>query len=186
MINLHPKFLFPGQQAGEKIYLVTRAHGMVLFVRYLMWLVFVGLLIGFDNYIIPSFPLLSQDPFPSIINMGRTIYLMGLVAGAFALWVLYYLNFQIVTNERVVDMTQKNLLNHTTSELNLNRIQDVTAEVKGFLGTFFDYGNVYVQTAGEVERFEFEKVPHPHAVAKLVLDLYEQLPSEQKQLRSDT
>jgi len=180
MKYLHPRFLFPGQQINEKVCLITRPHVIVLFLKYIFWLFFIGLLLGFDNYIVPSFTFLSNGYFPAIINLGRTIYLMGLVAAAFTLWVLYYLNFQIVTNERIVDMTQDNLLHHVTSELNLNRIQDVTAEIRGFLGTFFDYGNVYVQTAGEVERFEFINVPHPHTVAKLILDLYEKLPPEQK------
>ncbi|MCX6797315.1 MAG: hypothetical protein NTX98_02445 [Candidatus Doudnabacteria bacterium] len=33
---------------------------------------------------------------------------------------------------------------------------------------------VFVQTAGTVERFEFDNVSNPAAIEKLVLDLYEQ------------
>lgn len=180
MMNLRPKFLFPGQQENEQVYLVTRAHPIVLAKQYAVWLLFVALLLGLDGYIVPTFPVLSREPLLPVLNLVRTIYLMGLTASAFSLWILYYLNFQIITNERIVDMTQKNLLYHTTSELNLNRIQDVTAEVRGFFGTFFDYGTVYVQTAGEIERFQFDDVPNPHRVAKLVLDLYEKLPANLK------
>ena len=48
-----------------------------------------------------------------------------------------------------------------------------TAEVKGVLHTLLDYGNVHVQTAGEVERFHFEDIPNPNGVAKMILELAE-------------
>jgi hypothetical protein len=186
MMNLHPRFLFPGQQENERIYLVTRPHWIVLAKRFLLWFIFVVVLLGLDYYILPTYPALSQSPFSQILALIRSIYIMGLVLSAFTLWVIYYLNYQIITNERVVDITQNNLLHHTTSELNLARLQDVTAEIHGILGTFFNFGNVYIQTAGEVERFEFENIPNPNAVAKLVLDLYEKLPRhDQASLKTD-
>ncbi len=183
---LKSKFLFPGQQENEQIYLLTRRHWMVLALEILVWLIFVTVLLGFDSFVAPQFSSLEQAPGLQIASLFKTIYLMFLLAALFSIWILYYLNYQIVTNERVVDVTQRNLLHHTTSELHLSRIQDVTAEIKGILGNFFNYGNVYVQTAGETTRFEFDRVPNPHAVAKLILDLYEKLPPEQKIMIAET
>lgn len=174
------KILFPGQQPQEKICLVTRRHWFVLGKEIGVWLVFASLLPLFDTYILGVFPVLQEPPAREIVNLFKTVYLMFLTAALFSIWILYYLNFQIVTNERVVDVTQKNLLHHTTSELHLGRIQDVTAEIRGIFGNMLNYGNVYVQTAGEATRFEFDSVPNPHAVAKLILDLYEKLPPEEK------
>ena len=174
------KRAFPGQQANESIYLMARAHWLTLLPKVLIWLIFAAIPPAFDVLVVRIQPIFQQSPGMEILNLFRSIYLMALVVALFAIWILYYLNYQIVTNERVVDMTQKNLLYHTISEVHLSRIQDVTAEIKGLFGTFFDYGNVYIQTAGERERFEFEKVPNPHYVAKLILDLYEKLPAEQK------
>jgi len=91
---------------------------------------------------------------------------------------MYYLNIQIITNQRVVDITQHSLVHHMISELHLSRIEDVTAEVSGVLGTFLDYGDVFVQTAGETERFVFHNVANPQRIEKIILDLYEQLPSD--------
>jgi hypothetical protein len=87
---------------------------------------------------------------------------------------------QIITSERIVDVTQKSLIHHTISELHLNNIEDVTAEIRGIFGTFLNYGNVYVQTAAETERFIFDKVPNPAAVEKMILDMYEKLPKDEK------
>jgi hypothetical protein len=41
----------------------------------------------------------------------------------------------------------------------------------GVVRTMFDYGDVFVQTAGEVPRIEFEAVPHPDKVAKILREL---------------
>lgn len=171
---------FPGQQANERVYLLTRQHPIILFKRIAFWLMFVVLLIILDSYILPQYAILAQAPYLQIVNFIKSVYIMVLVIGIFTIWILYYLNYQIITNERIVDVTQNTLLHHTTSELHLHRVQDVTAEVKGLVGNLFGYGNVYVQTAGETARFEFNKVPQPHKVEKLILDLYEQLPPEEK------
>lgn len=178
--SLNPKFLFPGQQEHEQIYLVTRRHWVVLAREVMVWLLFVAILIIFDNVVMVRYPILAQPPIIQIINLIKTIYLMFLVGGLFTIWILYYLNFQIITNERVVDVDQKSLLNHSTTEIHLAQVEDVTSEIKGFLGNLFNYGSVYVQTAGTKARFEFDHVPNPNAVVKLILDLYEQLPAQQK------
>lgn len=175
-----PKILFPGQQANEKIYLITRQHWAVLLKQVLVWCLFLAILFILDNSVVPNFPILEEAPYQQILVIVRSVYMMFLLAALFSIWILYYLNYQIITNERIVDVTQKNLLNHTTSEFHLGRTQDVTAEIKGVMGNFFNYGNVYVQTAGEQARFEFDRVPDPHSVEKLILDLYEQLPPEKK------
>jgi hypothetical protein len=174
------KPLFPGQQPDEKIYLVIRQHWMTLVYKMLAWFIFVIVFVFLDFIITNYFPVLLQPPFLEIINLLKNVYLMFLILAALTIWVIYYLNVQIVTNERVVDITQPGILHHTISELHLSRVQDTTAEIKGFLHTFLNYGDVFLQTAGETERFIFSEVPNPASVEKLILDLYEQLPPEKK------
>ncbi len=172
--------LFPGQQENEEISLVVRQHWMVFFMRFLAWLLFAAFLPLSDWAIVNFAPGLSNDPYASYVSLIQNIYLMFLVLGLFILWIIYYLNIQIITDQRIVDITQNSLISHTISELHLSNIEDVTAEITGVFGTFLDYGNVYVQTAGETERFVFVKVPDPAGIEKLILDLYEKLPEDQK------
>jgi hypothetical protein len=61
------------------------------------------------------------------------------------------------------------------SELHIANIEDVTSDISGILGTVFNYGDVFVQTAGNTERFEFSDVPNPAIINKLLLDLYEHI-----------
>lgn len=178
-----PKFeqsIFPGQQKGEEIRLETHQHWMVFFIKFVVWLMFVAILLLTDWALNSFAPMLLAHPYVEYINLIKSIYLMFLILGLLILWAMYYLNVQIVTNQRVVDITQESLLHHTISELHLRQIEDVTAEVDGLLGTFLDYGNIYIQTAGETERFTFDRVPNPTRISKLILDLYEAVPEEQK------
>jgi hypothetical protein len=182
--NLQQHFsqqLFPGQQDSEEIFLVMRQHWVTFALRLAVWLIFVVILILAD-WLIPTYaPFLLESPYVEIWSLVKSVYLMLLLLGLFILWIIYYLNLQIITNERVVDIDQHSLLHHKISELYLSRVQDVTAEVRGFLPTFFNYGNVYIQTAGETERFTFSNISNPTSVSKLILDLYEKLPEEARQ-----
>jgi len=57
------------------------------------------------------------------------------------------------------------------SELEHLRVQDVTTDVKGFFPTLLNYGDVFIQTAGERDRFDFECVPDPYAIKDLVMKM---------------
>jgi hypothetical protein len=170
------KFIFPGQQEGELIYLVIRQHWLILAGQMLFTILFIGIYIATTILLNKYLPVDTDQRILNLISIGKDLYLMFLALGVFIAWVIYYLNVQIVTNQRVVDITQNGLLSHTVSELELTHIEDVTTEVQGILPTMFNYGEVYVQTAAEKERFVFTNVPRPADVQKLILDLYEKLP----------
>ena len=89
------------------------------------------------------------------------------------IFVFYYLNVDIVTSIRIVDITQVGLFAHTVSELHIDKIEDVTSKTTGIFGTIFNYGEVFIQTAGTIDRFDFQNVPNPSGIEKLILDLYE-------------
>jgi hypothetical protein len=168
--------LFPGQQDDEKIYLVVREHWVHLAQKVLIWLVLVAALIMFRRYVPTILPQIFAGTAGKVTALFEQIYGLFLLLVIFLIWVFYYLNMQIITNLRIVDVDQNGLFNHTVSELHIDKIEDVTSKVTGVLGTIFDYGDVYVQTAAAVDRFEFTNVPHPAKLEKVILDLYEKRP----------
>lgn len=174
------KLVFPGQQANEKVHLVFRQHWAVLLMKLSLWFALLIAYFAIDYISIAYLPNILDQAFIPLIQVFKIVFLMFLALGLFMIFVLYYLNMSIVTNERIVDIEQEGLLHHTISELHLDQIQDVTAEVHGLPENLFDYGDVYIQTAGETQRFLFHKIPNPTKVTQLILDLYEQLPENQK------
>lgn len=174
------KIIFPGQQPTEKVHLVFRTHWIVLAMKLVLWFTMLVLYFAFDYASITVVPQYLDPSLLPVIELVKIAYLMFMALGLFLIVTLWYLNVHIITNERVVDVEQKSILAHTISELHLEQMQDVTAEVHGLLENVFDYGDVYVQTAGETQRFMFHKIPNPTKVTKLLIDLYEQLPEQQK------
>ena len=165
--------LFPSQLEDEKIYLVVREHWFYLFLKILVWVFFAVVLIVFNRYAKEVLPVLFEGRWGQITLLFTQIYTLFLALSLFLIFVFWYLNVQIITNLRIVDVDQVGLFFHVVSELHIDKIEDVTSQVGGIFGTIFDYGQVFVQTAGTVERFEFSNVPHPAAIEKLILDLYE-------------
>lgn len=172
--------LFPSQQTGEHIYLVVRQHWIYFAQKILIWAIFVAAFFLFRRFMPGLLPQLFEGTNARVVNLFEQVYGVFLITSLFLIWVLYYLNMQIITNLRIVDVDQIGLFNHVVSELHIDKIEDVTSQVHGILGTIFDYGEVYVQTAAAVDKFEFTGVPHPAKLEKLILDLYEQRPNGDK------
>lgn len=89
------------------------------------------------------------------------------------LFVDYFLDVWVVTNERIIDIRQEGIFSRTVAETRFYLVQDVTSERKGVFQTIFNYGNVYVQTAAEKGRFVFENVPNPFSIAQKIMTLVE-------------
>ncbi len=168
-----PEKLFPSQMDNEQIYLVVREHWVHLTLKLLAWAFFAAILVIFERWANASLPSLFLGTWGEITLLFTQIYTLLLVMALFLIIVFHYLNIQAITNIRVVDITQEGLFSHTISELHIDKIEDATSQSNGILGTIFDYGDVYVQTAGTAERFDFHNVPNPAGIEKLVLDLYE-------------
>jgi hypothetical protein len=160
-----PKVRFETQEREEKVVLLLRRH----FVTNLGWLfttIFLLVIPLFWGYV-PFFHLFP-DRFQIVL-----IILWYLVAVAFFLehFLSWYFNVQLITDERIVDVDFYSLLYKEVSDTKIENVQDVTFVMGGALRALLNYGTVYIQTAGERREFDFEDVPHPNRVAKIINEL---------------
>ena len=102
-----------------------------------------------------------------LILLTWYLFTVGVALYRFIFW---YFNVYILTNERVVDIDFRGILHKETSFAKLGQIQDVSPKVIGFFGTFFHFGNVFIQTAAERPEFEFHNVERPEIVAQEILE----------------
>ena len=165
--------LFPSQTDEETVYLVVREHWFHFFLKVVVWFFFAAILLMFNHYMPQYVPLMFSDRAGQVTHLFTQVYTLFLVVSLFLIFLFYYLNIDVITDIRIVDVTQEGLFNHTVSELHIDKIEDVTSKTTGLFGTIFNYGDVYVQTAGTIERFEFVDVPNPASIEKMILDLYE-------------
>jgi hypothetical protein len=75
----------------------------------------------------------------------------------FRTWYLWHNNLFIITNVRVIALTQEGFFDRKLRESYLESICLVTASIKGFLHTTFDFGKVLVQTEAEMWLEDIEK-----------------------------
>ncbi|MGB4076807.1 MAG: PH domain-containing protein, partial [Minisyncoccia bacterium] len=90
--------------------------------------------------------------------------------GAFGVFTNHFLDQWIVTNERIIDIDQKDFWRREVSSTFLSHVQNVETEVHGFFHTLFGFGTVSVETAGaEVGRLRMTGLPGPSHVRDMIL-----------------
>ncbi|TSC91870.1 MAG: Uncharacterized protein CEN92_176 [Candidatus Berkelbacteria bacterium Licking1014_96] len=178
------KPFFPGQEKDEEVVFFTRRHPLS-FLGILLFAFFMAVLPFALYLLLTAIDMISLDPTgQKIMLVLASSYLLFVLGFFLAGWIDYYLDVMILTDSRIVDITQNVLFSRTVAEANLTDIEDVNAEVKGILPTLFHFGTVFVQTAGTARNFEFKSLPDPYAVSKMILDLHEKSLLEEEKRES--
>ena len=166
---------FADQKQNEQVVLFIRRHAL----SFLPWMVFISLMVilpiifyyNWKDFVFSALP--PRDFNYAII--GVSAYYLIVIAVFLTAWIGYYLSVAIITPEHLVDIRQDGLFNRRISEQSLLRVQDVSAHMQGFLQTFFHYGTVFVETAGEAPNFVIPSIPYPNRVANTILKLHEEM-----------
>lgn len=174
MHNRYAHFHFTGQKQGETILLLLHRHWFdilkQMLVVFFMIIALLASLITLPSY----FPIITEIPnYNRIFFFFESTFAMLIWMVFFIIWIDYYLDVWIITNSRVVNIEQKGLFSRQISELELENIQDITTEVKGMIPTFLNYGQVFIQTAAEKERFIFRNIPDPYHTKDVLMALQE-------------
>lgn len=164
--------LFP----NETIHLVIRRH----------WIVFLPpAAIFFFLLVAPALALSSALVFvPALASPGLAaaakflfaLYLLAFSLGALIVWVKYYLDAWIITDQRIIDIEQHGLFRREVSEIPMEKIQNVTIEIPGFLATVMKFGTIKIQTASESD-FTITEVPDCYRAKDLILK-YSRVPRQ--------
>lgn len=161
---LHPKINFDGQNDVEKVILTLRAHPFTQ----IWWTI--------NSFILLVVVILLNFILPSFLNLKQILIfdLFGLAITGSYFWFNFlgwYFNVGIITDERVVDIDFNSVLYKEVTIALLDKVEDVTSKAGGFFSSVFDYGNVFVQTAGTEANIEFMLVPKPSMVVEIINDL---------------
>lgn len=167
---LNPKGIhFKNQEPGEKILLFLRRDLITNF----MWII-----ISIALLVIPilSFPFIDLSkpififPIKHIIIFILFYYLL-VFTYVYVNFITWYFNIGLITNIRVMDVDFSNLIYKNIAATKISLIQDVSFTQGGVSRTFFDYGDVFVQTSGTLENIEFEATPKPENTVHVIEDL---------------
>lgn len=180
------RYHFQGQHENEEVLRIIHRHWFNISVHYAAS-VLVTLVILSSFIAIPAiFPDLLSVVHPSLFYFVFNTFVLFMWIYAFLVWIDYYFDVWIITNERIVNIEQKGLFARQVSELKFSRVQDVTSVVDGFFPTILNFGDVYVQTAAEQERFAFRQIPDPYAIKDMVMKLSQSSTDEDLRRLSET
>jgi len=113
---------------------------------------------------------------PSLFNPAYSTYFIGLgvgvVAGTLVMlpwWITWYFSVFIVTDQRLIQITQKGLFNRSVIDMRLNQIQMVNYQVAGLQETLLGFGTIMMQTF--VGDLVIREIHHPAAIQKKLLEI---------------
>ena len=117
----------------------------------------------------------NPEKLPSL-NFFYGSLLVGVLFAVLAFlpfWISWYYSVYIVTNQRLIQITQKGLFHRSMVALGLNQIQMVNYEIGGFEQTVLGFGTIMIQTF--VGSLTIHHVHHPGKTQKELLHILRDL-----------
>jgi hypothetical protein len=156
-----PEKLFADQFDDEEVLFVFRKHPVVMRK---------GLVFGAIG------PLLGVIPAAVKPELGFGFFFGGLAAGLllgllifFPYWLAWFYSVFIVTDQRLIQITQKGFFNKSVVDLGLNHIRSINYEVVGLQETLLGFGTILLQTYfGDLV---IHDVPHPGKITKKLAEI---------------
>ncbi|MBU2632280.1 hypothetical protein KKG52_01060 [Patescibacteria group bacterium] len=162
--NVH----FEEQDSDEDVLLFTRAHFAVN-LKWILWIVLFSL-------IPPIFIVLNTfSPFfniPFLYGIAfLSLFYLSLLLIFFIAFITWFYNISLVTNKRIIDVDFSDLIYHDVAATKLSQIEDIDYEQIGILRSFLNYGDLFLQTAGEKAHFDFLGIPTPRKASTIIHEL---------------
>lgn len=147
-------FQFHGQRANENVLLVSRQHPIILFHPFLISLLI--LMIPFVVYVFV--------PLGLILSIVIAICLIFAVLHGVLAYYAWSRTLLILTNERILFLEQRGLINRQFVECVLTSIQQVSHDVTGLRQTLFGYGTISLYTGDSVASIFIRDIPDPYEI----------------------
>lgn len=152
MVLMAKSYSFEGQHEDEEIILVFRHHPVMMRKGLIGLLVLM--VIGF----------LPVTIWPTNLQL-LWLVLVGFILGSlymFYEWISWYYSIYIITDQRLVQISQKGLFNRSIVDIGFNKIQSVNSQTAGLQQTLLGFGTIIVQTI--VGDLVLDKIHHPQDI----------------------
>ncbi len=173
-MNNFDKIIHSTTHTKERTYAVVHRHWFDLASRFIIAAFFLILVTACSIYAARIMQANGTPQLIPAIYFGTAMLYLVTWLYSFFVWVDYFLDIWIITSARVINVEQKGFFARSTSELDYTHIQDVESEIQGIIQTIFNYGDVYVQTAGSQGKFMFRHVGRPEKIKTLIMHLNRQ------------
>jgi hypothetical protein len=153
---------FEDQFDDEEVLFVFRKHPIVMRR---------GLILGMLAILLGTIPALFKPEY--------SVYFIGLLCGMgvgivmfLPSWIAWWFSVFIITDQRLIQITQKGLFHRSVIDMQLSQIQMVNYEVSGVQQTLLGFGTIMMQTF--VGDLVIHEIHHPAAIQKKLLEILQQ------------
>lgn len=150
---------FADQFDDEEVLFVFRKHPVVMRK---------GLIFGLLALLLCTMVVFWQPTYTALL-LG---FFGGLTLGALVMlpwWITWYFSVFIVTDKRLIQVTQKGLFHKSVIDMGLNQIQMVNYQVAGLQETLLGFGTIMMQTF--VGDLVIHDIAHPAKIQKKLLEI---------------
>jgi hypothetical protein len=163
-------------ETDEQILLIVRRHWFVFFTRIIgvivsalapLIILVVSLEIPQSASLVSDSLIKYSDPFLFLSSAWLLLHWLTLAY----IWTDQYLDLWVVTDRRIISIDQRSLFVRSVSSFRLERLQDLSITIPGFMATLLNYGSVEAQTAsGDEGEFKVKGLPAPREIKALILE----------------
>lgn len=86
----------------------------------------------------------------------------------------FYFDIMVVTERRIIQIDHRSLFFRDTAELSLEDVESVSTVVPHMFASFLSFGNITVETAAEITRFNMQNLRYPSEIVYIINDLAQQ------------
>ena len=152
---------------NEKVINIYRQTEAVLFKPVLI----IFVLIYFPWYFLIKYELVG--------NYDRLLLFWTFLVLVYGIrcYLIWLLNAYIVTDKRLINVAHKGMFNKKVIETPLERILNVSFQIKGFWQSLFSFGTVEVQAAGLSDPLALKNVSQPDKLKDFLWKIHNQYSS---------
>ena len=161
-----PQKYFDDQFDDEEVLLVFHKHPIVMRK---------GLIVGSAFLLIgPLYTLgltyFNQNNPPSVLFFFGSLVASAVVSAFVFMpwWISWHFSVFIVTDQRLIQITQKGLFHRSVVDMSLGQIQMVNYEIAGLEQTLLGFGTIVMQTL--VGDLVIHEIHHPDKMQKKILE----------------
>ena len=158
----------------RKHWFLPAVHSFIVSVLFAIPIVLLLTLLG-ETITTPYFEITFSLSEPAVAVFILSCWGLFLWIRFFNFWSDHHLDGWVLTNKRVVDIEQRGFFRREIASFRLERLQDVTTDIRGIIATFFKFGDVHVQTAGTDREFVLRHATDPKRIKEIILKEHDRI-----------
>jgi hypothetical protein len=111
----------------------------------------------------------------TVLRNVLLLIILGVLLYGFRIFLIWRLNQYVVTNQRLLNYSQKGLFDQTIVETPHERILNVSYQTEGIISRIAGYGDVVVQVVGLIEPIIFKNIDTPLEIKDYLWEMHKRI-----------